>query len=267
MYNMLGVCTPDMHFVYVLPGWEGSVADGWVLRDAISRRYELKVPHGYYYLVDAGYTNCEGFLAPFRGQRYHLNVWCQGYQPSTPEEFFNMKHASTCNVIEICFGLLNLRWGILRSPSFYPVKLCQVFHNQVFLPKILEEPKGNGFQKKMLRWLPVWSTCTMLEPSMLEPSMLIRDSKLAKPNLELRIRTLKRDWSIVYDMLSGKNNSGFGWDEHKQLVVVEDAVWNSYINSHKEAGQFKHRSFPYYDQLTVIYAKDRATGKDAQIVG
>ena len=52
----------------------------------------------------------------------------------------------------------------------------------------------------------------------------------AKPNLESRIRTLKRDWSIVYDMLSGKNNSGFGWDEHRQLVVAEDAVWNSYIN-------------------------------------
>ncbi|KAK5845640.1 hypothetical protein PVK06_001839 [Gossypium arboreum] len=87
---------------------------------------------------------------------------------------------------------------------------------------------------------------------------VLPDAKLkAKPNLESRIRTLKRDWSIVYDMLSGKNNSGFGWDEHKQLVVVEDA-------SHKEAAQFKHRSFLYYDQLTAIYAKDRATGKDAQ---
>ncbi|MFQ6656333.1 hypothetical protein Gotur_026488 [Gossypium turneri] len=51
-----------------------------------------------------------------------------------------------------------------------------------------------------------------------------------KPNLESRIRTLKRDWSIVYDMLSGKNNSGFGWDEHRQLVVAEDTAWNSYIN-------------------------------------
>ncbi|KHG16561.1 Uncharacterized protein F383_21688 [Gossypium arboreum] len=33
---------------------------------------------------------------------------------------------------------------------------------------------------------------------------------------------------------------------------------------HKEAAQFKHRSFPYYDQLTAIYAKDRAIGKNAQ---
>ncbi|MFQ6624385.1 hypothetical protein Gotur_003764, partial [Gossypium turneri] len=86
----------------------------------------------------------------------------------------------------------------------------------------------------------------------------------AKPNIESRIRLLKRDWSIVYDMLNGQNNSGFGWDEHRQLVVAEDAAWNSYLNSHKEAGQFRHHSFPYYEQLTAIYAQDRATGKDAQ---
>ncbi|MFQ6636668.1 hypothetical protein Gotur_013268 [Gossypium turneri] len=88
----------------------------------------------------------------------------------------------------------------------------------------------------------------------------------ARPNIESRIRLLKRDWSIVYDMLNGQNNSGFGWDEHRQLVVAEDAVWNSYLNSHKEVSQFRHRSFPYYDQLTAIYARDRATGKDAQTV-
>ncbi|MBA0636482.1 hypothetical protein Godav_025326 [Gossypium davidsonii] len=71
----------------------------------------------------------------------------------------------------------------------------------------------------------------------------------AKLNLKFRIRTLKKYWSIVYDMLSGKNNSSCGWDEHRQLVVVDDF-------SYKEAGQFKHRSFRYYDQLTAIYAKD-----------
>ncbi|PPD86973.1 hypothetical protein GOBAR_DD16084 [Gossypium barbadense] len=86
----------------------------------------------------------------------------------------------------------------------------------------------------------------------------------ARPNIESRIRLLKRDWSIVYDMLNGQNNSGFGWDDHRQVIVAEDAVWDSYLKSHKEAGQFRHRSFPYYNQLTAIYAKDRATGKDAQ---
>ncbi|MFQ6656904.1 hypothetical protein Gotur_026816 [Gossypium turneri] len=80
--NMLGVCTPDMQFVYVLPSWEGTVADGRVLRDAISRRHGLKVPHG------------------------------KGYQPSSLQEFFNMKHAST-----------------LRSPSFYLVRV----HNRIII--------------------------------------------------------------------------------------------------------------------------------------
>ncbi|KAJ9564626.1 hypothetical protein OSB04_000592 [Centaurea solstitialis] len=57
--NVLGVCTRDLLFTYELAGWEGSAADSRVLRDA--------------YLCDAGYTNGEGFLTPYRGQRYHLN--------------------------------------------------------------------------------------------------------------------------------------------------------------------------------------------------
>ncbi|XP_039042531.1 uncharacterized protein LOC120181490 [Hibiscus syriacus] len=77
--NVLGVCTPNMQFIYVLPGWEGSAADGRILRDAISRRNGLNVPQGCYYLCDAGYTNGEGFLAPYRGQRYHLNDWREGH--------------------------------------------------------------------------------------------------------------------------------------------------------------------------------------------
>ncbi|KAA3477843.1 DDE_4 domain-containing protein [Gossypium australe] len=89
-----------MQFVYVLPGWEGC-----------------------YYLVDVGYRNYEGFLAPFRGQRYHLNEWRQYHQPSTPEGYYNMKHALVYNVIERCFGLLKIRWGILRSTSFYLVRV------------------------------------------------------------------------------------------------------------------------------------------------
>ncbi|PPD99267.1 hypothetical protein GOBAR_DD03700 [Gossypium barbadense] len=246
--NILGVCTPDMQFVYVLLGWEGSVVDGRVLRDAISRRHGLKVPHG------------------------------KGYQPSTPEEFFNMKHASARNVIERCFGLLKLRWGILRSPSFYPIIMLGVSKSNVSF-------QTSGGTKR--KWVPeedaalvsymvdlhnvgTFNADTGFKAGYLNELEKVLEKALpnamlkARPNIESRIRVLKRDWSIVYDMLNGLNNSGFGWDEYRQLVVAEDAVWNSYLNSHKEAGQFRHRSFPYYNQLTTIYAKDRVTGKDAQ---
>ncbi|XP_010044171.2 protein ALP1-like [Eucalyptus grandis] len=136
--NVLGVCSRDMRFVYVLPGWEGSAADSRVLRDAIVKPNGLKIPVGNYYLVDAGYTNGEGFLAPYRGTRYHLSEWTEGRTPNSPEEYFNLKHSQARNVIERCFGLLKLRWAILRSPSFYPIRTqgriiiaCCLLHNLI----------------------------------------------------------------------------------------------------------------------------------------
>ncbi|CAL5357091.1 unnamed protein product [Camellia sinensis] len=107
--NVLGVCSQDMQFIYVFPGWEGSASNSRVLRDAVSRPNGLKVPTGHYYLVDAGYTYGKGFLAPYRGQRYHRSTWREGGAPTTPQEFFNIRHSSARNIIERCFGLLKMR--------------------------------------------------------------------------------------------------------------------------------------------------------------
>lgn len=142
--NVLGVCTPNMMFTYVLPGWEGSAADGRVLRDAITRKNGLRVPAGYYYLCDAGYTNGDGFLAPHRMHRYHLATWRNGRQPTCPEEYFNMKHSSARNVIERAFGVLKLRWAILRSPSFYPYKIqCRIITACVLLHNLIRKEMGS----------------------------------------------------------------------------------------------------------------------------
>ncbi|KAJ8630543.1 hypothetical protein MRB53_023866 [Persea americana] len=40
----------------------------------------------------------------------------------------------------------------------------------------------------------------------------------AKPHIDSRIKTMKKDFRVVYDMLNGKNCSGFGWDPHKNVV-------------------------------------------------
>ncbi|XP_026417590.1 protein ALP1-like [Papaver somniferum] len=137
--NVLGVCSQDLEVIYVYPGWEGSAADSRVLREAFYKKNGLKVPHGYYYLVDAGYPNSGGFLAPFRGQRYHLKEWGRDrLEPRTAEELFNMKHCRVRNVIERVFGLLKMRWAIFRGPSWYPVNIhcrfimaCCLIHNLI----------------------------------------------------------------------------------------------------------------------------------------
>ncbi|CAN1187741.1 Putative nuclease HARBI1, partial [Linum perenne] len=117
--NVLAVCNQNLQFTYCLAGWEGSAHDSRVLR-------------GKYYLCDAGYTNAKGFLAPYRGQRYHLQEWGRN-RPRTPEEYFNMKHASARNVIEKAFGILKMRWAFLRDTSWYSPRMVGIFFNACIL--------------------------------------------------------------------------------------------------------------------------------------
>jgi predicted Rdx family selenoprotein len=52
--NVLAACDFDINFVYILPGWEGSVYDGRVLSFAKDRGFYILLEK--YYLVDAGYA-------------------------------------------------------------------------------------------------------------------------------------------------------------------------------------------------------------------
>ncbi|XP_038895851.1 protein ALP1-like [Benincasa hispida] len=105
----------------------------------VSRPYGLRVLKGYYCLYDVGYPNAKGFLAPYRGERYHPSDW-RGTRnaPTTAREFFNMKHSSARNVIERAFGLLKGWWAIIRGKSFYPIQVqcrtitaCCLIHNLI----------------------------------------------------------------------------------------------------------------------------------------
>lgn len=92
---------------------------------------------GNYYLCDNGYANTEGFLTPYRSVRYHLKEWGpENSIPQNAEELFNMRHSKARNVIERAFGIMKMRWGILRSASYYPIEVqiriitaCFLLHN------------------------------------------------------------------------------------------------------------------------------------------
>ncbi|KAL0428310.1 UNVERIFIED_CONTAM: hypothetical protein Slati_3005800 [Sesamum latifolium] len=74
--NVLAICDFDMNFTYVYAGWEGSAADARVLDHAVSQDPIFPFPPiGRYYLIDAGFTSYQCFLAPYRGTRYHLPKW------------------------------------------------------------------------------------------------------------------------------------------------------------------------------------------------
>ncbi|CAI9274321.1 unnamed protein product [Lactuca saligna] len=87
---------------------------------------------------------------------------------------------------------------------------------------------------------------------------------LGKPHIESKIKTMKIDWQCVYDMVNGSNTSGFGYDSEKHCVTAKDSVWEAYLQVHKEATRWKHKSFPYYEDLCIVFGKDRAQGNRAR---
>ncbi|GFP91248.1 putative nuclease harbi1 [Phtheirospermum japonicum] len=137
--NVLAICDFDMMFTYVYAGWEGSACDAHVLYDAIrSDQRFTYLPEGKYFLVDAGYTNYAGFLAPYRQTRYHLKEFnSSGSEARSAPEMFNHRHARLRNVIERSFGVLKsrfpiLKWGMPNYVTKRQTKLviaCCVLHN------------------------------------------------------------------------------------------------------------------------------------------
>ena len=81
-----------------------------------------------------------GFLAPFRGQRYHLRDFRERRHRPRGREVFNYRHSSLRNVIECCFGVLKARFPIFKQMPPYPIKTqkyipiaCCTVHNYIRL--------------------------------------------------------------------------------------------------------------------------------------
>lgn len=50
--NVQGVCDPNLKFIYVLPGWEGFISNGRVLRVVLCSRHSFHIPNdnNFYFL-------------------------------------------------------------------------------------------------------------------------------------------------------------------------------------------------------------------------
>ncbi|OAY74020.1 putative nuclease HARBI1, partial [Ananas comosus] len=126
--NMMAAVLFDLNFLFVCTGWEGSAADMRVLRWACERG-GFVVPEGKYYLVDSRYANTEKFLAPYRGERYHISQFDASTRACVyrnPRDLYNHRYA----------GILKKRFKILNvaTPFSYKVQCliamaCCIIHN------------------------------------------------------------------------------------------------------------------------------------------
>lgn len=63
-----------------------------------------------------------GYLAPYRGQRYHLNDYPGTRGPRSAMEKLNHAHSSLRNIIERCFGILKVQFPILKMVVSYSLR-------------------------------------------------------------------------------------------------------------------------------------------------
>ncbi|KAL5846148.1 hypothetical protein ACOSQ3_009672 [Xanthoceras sorbifolium] len=61
----------------------------------------------------------KGYLAPYKGEQYHLPEFRMSGQPTGSREMFNYIHSSLKSVIERCFGVWKARWRILQNMPNY----------------------------------------------------------------------------------------------------------------------------------------------------
>ncbi|KAL0421085.1 UNVERIFIED_CONTAM: hypothetical protein Slati_3131400 [Sesamum latifolium] len=194
-----------------------------------------------YYLCDNGYANGEGILTPYRGVRYHLKEWDRGGGgPQNAQELFNLRHAAARNIIECSFGLLQTRWGILRSPSYYSLDVqnkivvaCCLLHN--YMNPLEEEGNSNP---RLYRAKPD-KTTTRRTWSQREEEALVN-----------ALRTIcATGWRCENGFRAGG-----------MVTVDSQDVWEKYCKVDPTAQTMRYKSWPFFPAWREIFGRDRADG-------
>ena len=82
--------------------------------------------------MDSGYRNQVGYLAPYKGTKYHLQEYRNAAPPQGMEETFNYAHSSLRNVVERSIGVLKMKRRMLKEiPAYAPDKQSKSYRPHV----------------------------------------------------------------------------------------------------------------------------------------
>ncbi|KAK0592470.1 hypothetical protein LWI29_019743 [Acer saccharum] len=85
---------------------------------------------------------------------------------------------------------------------------------------------------------------------------------ITSKHVQNKMKRMKDKYSAAYDML---NTSGFGWDDTRKYVVVDDPeILHEYNKKHPNKNYAVNRPFSHYERLVVVIGKDRAIGNMAE---
>ncbi|KAL8500714.1 hypothetical protein ACS0TY_020338 [Phlomoides rotata] len=293
--NVLAVCYHHMNFVFVLSGWEGSAADSRILRDALSRPNGLRVPNGCYYLCDGGYTNCNGFLAPYRdpledeiddvvddgndgvdagdgfidqvesSQEWTTmrdNLAIQIQRPVVKGRNRNSGRWSRVNgqwsKSENAWSVVSgCRGGRGRKRVGSTTRCVWTFAEECELMNALNDLVSNGHKCD--------NGFRSGYLSILENNLGIKfpgtDLK-GEPHINSKIHVWKRQYVCLKGILG---ITGVGLNSTTYHVEALPEVWEARIKVDPFTKSLKNKAFPFYHQWEDIFGNDRANGRDSQL--
>ncbi|KAI9070865.1 hypothetical protein K1719_047171 [Acacia pycnantha] len=96
--------------------------------------------------------------------------------------------------------------------------------------------------------------------SMMEEKLLGCGIK-APPHITSRIKTLKKLWQPLMTWYTGERFE-LWCDPHTKCVTADKDVWDEYVKSHSRAAQFRTKSFPNFESLSMVWGKDRGSSDE-----
>lgn len=129
-FNVLAVVDFNLCFTFAVTGYEGAMHDYQIFKEETMKtnNWYPHPPPGKYYLVDAGYPNAKGYLAPYKGYMYHQDEFMRRSVPVTDSnEVFNKAHSSLRSCVERSFSVLKKRYPFLKTPSEYGFQEAKKF--------------------------------------------------------------------------------------------------------------------------------------------
>lgn len=79
-----------------------------------------------------------------------------------------------------------------------------------------------------------------------------------KDVLKNRYKHLKRQYNDIKTLLG---ETGFSWDDAREMVAAAEHIWDAYIEVHPDARSYRVKIVPNYHKLCIIYGQDSSEGQ------
>ncbi|KAJ6745311.1 hypothetical protein OIU74_028071 [Salix koriyanagi] len=83
-----------------------------------------------------------------------------------------------------------------------------------------------------------------------------------KDVLKNRYKHLRRLYNEIKNLL---DNSGFSWDETREMITAKDHIWDAYIKAHPDARSYRVKTVPGYQKLCVIIGQENSGGRYSRL--